>query len=172
MSLTLGQLDNDPEAFFRILAVRLFVSLQLTWRNPDNVREAVQETCLRLLRHRDSLHDETSLFSWANRVARNLLIDAKLRSDRVCTLAAEPYLPPAANRRTHHDLEALSNALNQLRTCDRDLLYLSYVSGLSADEVAQLHGCKAIAARQRLCRARQALKQLIEAREAGMAACC
>src|ERR1022692_3154635 len=49
-------------------------------RNPSDAEDAVQETFLRVLRHRDSLHEVRDQRVWLIRIVWNIVLDRKRRA--------------------------------------------------------------------------------------------
>ena len=97
---------------------------------------------------------------WLLQTARNLVGDAYRRRDR----EREGLRDLAASARPGEDPAhvELRHALSLLRRADREMIELHYWDGLSADEIAEVVGCRTAAAWKRLSRARAALRILLQ----------
>ncbi len=96
---------------------------------------------------------------WLLQTARNLVGDAYRKRDRERAGLRElaSATPPDASF-----LRAeLRVALSHLNRADREVLELFYWDGLTAEEIAEVVGCRTSAAWKRLSRARAALKGLL-----------
>lgn len=114
-----------------------------------------------------SLPDDVPSFQyWLLRVCKNLWID-HLRKQKYRTSSepperlADPVTPETAYIRDQEH-RALWNAIHSLPLRDRELVMLHYFSALPLTEIAPLLGISHAAARQRLSRLRQTLKQRLE----------
>ncbi|MGO4680505.1 RNA polymerase sigma factor [Microbacterium sp. 2MCAF23] len=97
---------------------------------------------------------------WLLQTARNLVGDAYRKRDR----EREGLRDLATAARPSDDLAHLElrHALSLLRRGDREVLELHYWDGLSADEIAEVVGCRTATAWKRLSRARAALRLLLQ----------
>jgi RNA polymerase sigma-70 factor, ECF subfamily len=97
---------------------------------------------------------------WLYKVARNLAVD-ELRKRRKLRLA-ETELNAFAAHELQEDHRSLRvrQALAQLPTGDRELLYLSGVDGLSAESIGHILGLRPGAVRMRLCRAHKRFRAI------------
>jgi RNA polymerase sigma factor (sigma-70 family) len=130
-----------------------------------------QETWLALARHAMKLPSDTRLAPWLYAVARNAYCSHRrwawvdvsrwLVVDHDDTLASPEASPEqvAVAEQTADDLDI---ALRRLRPCDREILLLHAVDGLDASEVAAILGLDPGAQRQRLSRARKALREQLD----------
>lgn len=97
---------------------------------------------------------------WLLQTARNVVGDAYRKRDR----EREGLRDLAATARPSDDLAhvELRHALSLLRRADREVLELHYWDGLSADEIAEVVGCRTATAWKRLSRARASLRLLLQ----------
>ncbi|GAB6856910.1 RNA polymerase sigma factor [Microbacterium xylanilyticum] len=97
---------------------------------------------------------------WLLQTARNLVGDAYRRRDR----EREDLRDLATASRPSDDLAhvELRHALSLLRRADREVLELHYWDGLSADEIAEVVGCRTATAWKRLSRARASLRAVLQ----------
>jgi len=139
-------------------------------RNSADAEDAVQETYLRVLRHRDSLEDIRDARVWLVRIVWNVVLDRKRRAktrpetDDIADLAR--LLPAAglsADDRVgaaqHH--EAVLRAVTRLPEKEQRVLILSAFEELSSVEIAKVLGTTESTVRSRLFRARNLLSTLL-----------
>jgi RNA polymerase sigma-70 factor, ECF subfamily len=134
--------------------------------------DVAQETFLRVWRHAGKYNTRLgSLTTWILTIARNQALtrlsqpvsrtEAPVSADTL-EIASDAPLPDEqlVARQREHRLQA---ALASLSAADRSLLSSSYVDGLDLAAVARIEGCSVGAAKVRLHRARERLKQILEA---------
>lgn len=97
---------------------------------------------------------------WLLQTARNLVGDAYRKRDREREGLRDLAIGARASDDPAH-IE-LRHALSLLRRADREVIELHYWDGLSADEIAEVVGCRTAAAWKRLSRARTALRMLLQ----------
>lgn len=132
----------------------------------------MQETWLRLARSAPQLPPETELRPWLFTVARNLyrshrrwsLLDSE-RLQQLGWLPADAVASPFDGALGNATERALQSALARLPLEQRELLLLCSVSGFEPGQAAEMLGISAVAARQRLARARAKLRESLEPRE-------
>ncbi len=140
-------------------------------RNSADAEDAVQETYLRVLRHRDTLNEIRDPRVWLVRIVWNVVLDRKRRSktrpetDDIADLAR--LLPAAglsAEERVssaqHH--ERVLRAVEKLPAKEQRVLILSAFEELSSVEIAHVLGTTESTIRSRLFRARKLLAGLLE----------
>jgi RNA polymerase sigma-70 factor (ECF subfamily) len=147
-------------------------------RNAADAEDAVQETYLRVLRHRDSLTDIREPRVWLVRIVWNVVLDRKRRlktrpeTDDVANLArllpaggltAEERIASAQ----HH--ASVLRAVGQLPEKEQRVLILSAFEDLSSVEIAQVLGTTESTVRSRLFRARNLLANLLSHARLGKA---
>ena len=139
-------------------------------RNSADAEDAVQETYLRVLRHRDSLNEIRDPRVWLVRIVWNVVLDRKRRSktrpetDDIADLAR---LLPASGQSAedrvssaqHH--ERVLRAVEKLPAKEQQVLILSAFEDLSSVEIAHVLGTTESTIRSRLFRARKLLAGLL-----------
>jgi RNA polymerase sigma-70 factor (ECF subfamily) len=134
--------------------------------------ELAQEAFLRAWQHLGRYRFEQGAFStWLYTIARRLALNELDRAGRRLQDAAgdAPPDPPCAQpgpaQALHQQQQraALQAALRRLPTADRSVLALAYVHELSLAELARIEGCSEAAAKARLHRARQHLREALPA---------
>ena len=140
-------------------------------RNQADAEDAVQEAFLRVLRHRDSIHDIRDHRVWLIRIVWNVVLDRKRRAkvrpetDDVTELAR--ILPAggltaeerAAAAQHHARMLAL---VDSLPAKEREVLMLSAFEELSSVEIASVLGTTESSVRSRLFRARNLMADMLD----------
>lgn len=155
----LGTLFDRHHRGVHALCVRLS-------HDPDLADDIVQEVFLRVWRYARSFRGRSMFRTWLYRLAYNACSDLQRqhaewqRHSELDTLPSEPPSEELANR--HVILEA---ALSRLAPAHRAVLVLSRFHGLGYEEIGRIVGCSSGAARVRLHRAINELRQLYFALE-------
>lgn len=131
----------------------------------QDVEEVVSDAFLALWRHREELIPEKGVKSWLAAVARNRAID-RLRSSPLTSLpldAAEeaPGTSPDQELEQRMSAARLWSAVERLGPPDDVLVTRFYYEGDRLKDIAAGLGLSVPAAKTRLCRARQKLKQIL-----------
>src|ERR1700739_4247104 len=139
-------------------------------RNPADAEDAVQETFLRVLRHRDTLDEVRDQRVWLIRIVWNIVLDRKRRAktrpetDDVADLARVlPANGISAEERAaaaQHHAHVLA-CVEQLPPKEREVLQLSAFEELSSVEIAAVLGITESSVRSRLFRARNLMAGLL-----------
>jgi RNA polymerase sigma-70 factor (ECF subfamily) len=131
----------------------------------------VQEVFLRVLRHRDSLHDVRDQRVWLVRIVWNIVLDRKRRTktrpetDDITELAR--VLPAAGMSAEERAAAAQHHAhvlglVDHLPAKEREVLMLSAFQELTSVEIASILGITESSVRSRLFRARNLMADLLE----------
>src|ERR1700733_15092364 len=165
---------GDHLAFGRIVVAhqdRIFAYLGRMGLDSAMAEDVAQETFLRVWRHAGKYNSRLgSLTTWILTIARNQALarlsrpvsqtEAPVSADTL-EIASDTPLPDeqlVAMQRQHR----LQAALAGLSAADRSLLSSSYIDGLDLAAIANIEGCSIGAAKVRLHRARQRLRQILE----------
>ncbi|HEX5042611.1 MAG TPA: RNA polymerase sigma factor [Candidatus Polarisedimenticolaceae bacterium] len=139
----------------------IFRFLQAATRDRTLAEDLTQEVFVRVVRGLERYDPRERDLAWLFRIARRLLLDHGRTEQRRPRLVREeevvlPPVPPVA-------LEGLSlaEALSSLPTSERDAFLLREVGGLGYDEIASATGGTAAAVRNRIFRARDALRRAL-----------
>lgn len=140
-------------------------------RNAADAEDAVQETFLRVLRHRDTLDEVRDHRVWLIRIVWNIVLDRKRRAksrpetDDVDELSR--VLPSAglsaeqiAAAAQHH--ARVLACVDKLPVKERQVLMLSAFEELSSVEIAGVLGITESSARSRLFRARNLMAEMLD----------
>jgi RNA polymerase sigma factor (sigma-70 family) len=145
----------------------LFNYLYRLTNDRETSEDLTQTVFERLLKYRGSYQPSQPFRAWVYQLARNVHADhwhrrEKLRAADVDEVERTGGLRSAAFSQlrisTHHD--ELHEALAQLPTNQREILVLHRFQGFAYDEIGQLLGCTAEAARVKAHRALQALRKV------------
>jgi len=139
-------------------------------RNPADAEDAVQETYLRVLRHRDTLDEVRDHRVWLIRIVWNIVLDRKRRAktrpetDDVAELArvlpSNGLSAEAMAAAAQHHAQVLA-CVEQLPPKEREVLQLSAFDELSSVEIAAVLGITESSVRSRLFRARNLMAGLL-----------
>lgn len=134
--------------------------------------ELAQEAFIRVWQHLDRYRVEQGAFStWLYTIARRLALNELDRAGRRLQDSTGDSPPDAACEQLgpeqflqgQQQRTALLEALRSLPMGDRSVLALAYVHDLSLADVARIEGCSEAAAKARLHRARQRLREALPA---------
>lgn len=139
-------------------------------RNAADAEDAVQEAFLRVLRHRDTLHEVRDHRVWLIRIVWNVVLDRKRRqktrpeTDDVADLARVlPMDGLSAEQRAsaaQHHAHVLA-CVDKLPSKERQVLLLSAFEELSSVEIASALDITESSVRSRLFRARNLMADLL-----------
>ena len=147
---------------------RLFGFLRGLLGSPGAAEDMVQETFLRVLRHRESYREGRAFMPWLLGIARNVAWAHLERQGRMPASEMPELAAAGSLERRHLERERadrLSRALSELPAKDREVLLLSYFDGFKHREIAELVGSSPGAVKVRIHRARQALRQHLDPQE-------
>lgn len=140
-------------------------------RNAADAEDAVQETFLRVLRHRDALGEVRDHRVWLIRIVWNIVLDRKRRaktrpetedvSDLARVLPATGLSAEERAAAAQHHARMLG-LVDRLPIKEREVLVLSAFEELSSVEIAAVLGVTESSVRSRLFRARNIMADLLE----------
>ena len=139
-------------------------------RNPADAEDAVQETFVRVLRHREMLAEVRDRRVWLIRIVWNIVLDRKRRTktrpetDDVAELTrvlpskglSAEQIAAAAEHHAH-----VLACVEQLPVKEREVLMLSAFEELNSVEIAAVLGITESSVRSRLFRARKLVAELL-----------
>jgi len=143
-------------------------------RNTVDAEDVVQETFLRVLRHRQKLGGIQDMRVWLVRIAWNHALDRKRRqrtmspqeeaAELASTVASvEPRADAVLIAAQGH--ARILQAIDRLPRKEREVLLLSAMEELEIVEIAAVLGTTESSVRSRLFRARQRLRERLQIRE-------
>jgi len=165
-----NSIDERQRRFDLLIDDGLFTQL---WRHADSltlVREdaedLLQETLVAAFQKLDQLRDARKLRPWLMSILRSRFLN-HVRSIRRHQARKEVMKLVLAEDGPDDDVEAVSQALQQLPGHQRWLLTSHYIEGISTAELAAAEGTTTSNIRQRLHRARRALLDALRSIAAG-----
>jgi RNA polymerase sigma-70 factor (ECF subfamily) len=168
-ALVEGDLTGLAELYRRHMANVHALCYRLTG-SAEAADDMVQETFLRVVRHRASFRGQARFTTWLYRIARNVCID-HLQSSQRRRRARERYRVVTGNAghvqapEPPEDVRALARALARLSHEKREALVLSRYYDLSHTEIADIVGCSVGAVKVRVHRALKDLRGMVEVME-------
>lgn len=136
----------------------LFRMCMVILGNRQDAEDAVQDTFAKYLKTRPVFHEAEHEKAWFLRVAENRCRDKRRAASFRRTVSLEELGEYAE---TPEESEALSR-LAELPPRSRSVLYLHYVEGYKAREIAQLLHIREGAVKTALCRGREALRKKLK----------
>jgi len=170
--------DGDERAFEEIMIASERRVALLAWRilgDAEEVKEATQETFLRVFRHLRRFDETLDFFGWLFRIAVNVCRDIEKRHRRRWIFAPfEHALSVASSARgayetviANDDAALLTRAIDALPRKERLAVILREVEEMPTDEVAAILGVSPATVRVQVSKARAKLRIWIEARRGG-----
>ncbi len=165
----MGRFCEGDNAAFRALFSRLAPSVQRfvrsMLRQPALVEDVTQATFLSVIRSRDRYVRGANVARWVLSIAANAARDVLRRQSlgvEQLTATGEQLERPAETAQSDPGLrKRLEGALAKLPASQREVVVLHKVEGLLFEEVAEVLGISATAARIRAHRGYERLKELL-----------
>ena len=158
--------EGDAAAFEMLVrrhAASLFRLARSIVREDQLAEEVVQDTLIKAHRHLATFRGDSKVSTWLSSICYRTAID-QTRSKRLRVVSIEAV--GEQGRPDEVDLRlALSDALDELPSDEREAFYLVQVLGYSREEAASIVGVPASTMRSRVARARQRLAQSLTALE-------
>jgi RNA polymerase sigma-70 factor (ECF subfamily) len=139
--------------------------------DPEEARDIVQITFVRVWEHRQEFRDRWSPNTWIYRIATNLTIDhlrARQRRDRAMVVAGSTLRAVDSERKSLAELqqrevgEILLKLIDCLSDRQRAVFVLRMIEGFDTQEVARILGCRVSTIRNHLFVARRKLRRELE----------
>lgn len=139
-------------------------------RNAADAEDAVQETFLRVLRHRETLGEVRDHRVWLIRIVWNIVLDRKRRAktrpetddvnDLARVLPANGLSAEQRSAAAQHHAHVLG-CVDRLPAKEREVMVLSAFEELTSVEIASVLGITESSVRSRLFRARNLMAELL-----------
>ncbi|MGZ8850398.1 MAG: RNA polymerase sigma factor [Thermoanaerobaculia bacterium] len=163
---------GDTSAFEEIMYATERRVAQLCWRilgDAEDVKDAVQETFLRVFRFLDQYHEDRDFFGWLFRITVNVSRDTERRRRRWRLFGPMNGVEPIAKvaladdaLSAGDDLALLTRAIDALPRKQRLAILLRDVQEMPTEEVAEILGTKTTTLRVTISKARAKLRQWME----------
>ncbi|MGC1781648.1 MAG: RNA polymerase sigma factor [Acidobacteriaceae bacterium] len=145
-------------------------------RNASDAEDAVQDTFLRVLKHRGKLASVENPRIWLIRIVWNLALDRKRRmrsaslieeAEELLRNRASGETPAAEALRSAESCARILRLIDKLPRKEREVLRLSAMEELGTAEIAAILQTTESSVRSCLFRARQHLRERLDAEERG-----
>jgi RNA polymerase sigma factor (sigma-70 family) len=164
--------SGDSRAFEeRMIATERRVAL-LAWRilgDAEEVKDALQETFLRLFRHLKRYDEDRDFHGWLARITINVCRDLERgRRRRRIFAPLDDAIAHATNERVEdavgarRDAALVSRAIDDLPERERLVIILRDVEGMTTEEAAQVLGNTSATIRVQLSRARAKVRRWVD----------
>ena len=167
-----GPFVFNAEVAIRVATITVY-SLSSTWKckfQESDKKEIIAEAVAKAWSHRESYNPARASFqTWVGRIARNTMLDHMRKAkSRECSPAQVQDIKTSKSPDTlmmeSEGLEFILQAVHSLPKEYRNIiLFLS--EGKRTQEIAKILGCSTNAASIRCCRARKALRELLQKNE-------
>ena len=158
---------GDNAAFEEIMVLTERRVAQIAWRilgDTEEVKDAMQETFLRVFRYLGRFDEKKDFTAWLARITVNVCIDLRRRRKPSVELSDVAFDAASAEddliNRSNRAL--LGRAIDTLAPRERAAILLHDVEGLPTHEVAAALGNGVATVRVQLSRARAKLKKIVE----------
>ncbi|HEV8659192.1 MAG TPA: sigma-70 family RNA polymerase sigma factor [Thermoanaerobaculia bacterium] len=164
--------SGDHRAFEDLMIATERRVANLSWRilgDAEEVKEAVQETFLRVFRYLERYDEERDFHAWLARITINVCrdLDRRRRKRRIFTPLDDA--PPQAGGgaldeavAARGDVALVGRAIESLPERERLAIILRDVEGLSTEEVAEILGNTPSTVRVQLSKARAKVRAWVE----------
>jgi RNA polymerase sigma-70 factor (ECF subfamily) len=153
---------GDSRAFEELMIASERRVANVAWRilgDAEEVKEAVQETFLRVFKHLKRYDESRDFFGWLYRIAVNVCrdLDARRRRRRIFS-PLDDALPMITPPRTNDDAAMLRRAIDTLPERERLAIILRDIEELSTEDVAAILGNTPATVRVQISKARAKLR--------------
>jgi RNA polymerase sigma factor (sigma-70 family) len=130
----------------------------------DTALDLVQETFIKAFARRDQCREPDKFRSWLFRIFRNTMLDwaKNVRRSEVSILDVDDPADEHDFAERHALREAIGDALAAIPPILREAFLLRHALGHSYEEIAEIAGTSLSAAKMRVARAREALREALD----------
>lgn len=163
----------DLTALVETYSATLFRVAHSVLRSPTEAEDVVQDVFMRVLEHQQSLPAVRDMRVWLIRIAWNLALDRKRRirpeqmDERFAGTLVAPTVPADQRLAEVRKLSAALAEIEKLPRGERHVLLLSAADEMGTAEIAEVLGRSESAVRALLFRARNRLRQRLDAKGTG-----
>ncbi len=160
-----GALQGDETAWQSIYEKyhrKVYIVAKGILLDAQDAEDAVQETFLQIYQNLPRFRRESKFSTWVFRIAVNTAIQISRRRKGKEVPLEEALQVPYPKEVWNPTADQIHSALARLRPPDRAILVLIYWEGLSLSEAGEILSCNANAAKTRLHRARERLREILE----------
>jgi len=171
---------GDIEAFEKLIETHEKKVFNIALRmmgNSEDAKDMAQETFIRVYRSLGDFKEQSSLSTWIYRITTNicldelrkrknkkvLYIDDNIKSDdgEIKRDIVSDDLTPEEKVERDEIKRMLNSAINDLSDEHRTVIILRDIQGFSYKEISDITNCPEGTVKSRICRARQALKEIL-----------
>jgi RNA polymerase sigma-70 factor, ECF subfamily len=171
-----GKRAESLRSFAENYQARILMLARRLLGNQEDARDALQEILIQVDQSMPKFKGESSLYTWAFRLATNCCLNYKRRlgrrksyapldqglRDAVLLPIAQADNNPDTSCRARFRTHVVEQALVKLPETQRAVLVLSDLEDMTASEIAQVLQISVNVVKSRLRRARAALKRIVE----------
>lgn len=153
---------GDSRAFEELMIASERRVANVAWRilgDAEEVKEAMQETFLRVFRHLRRYDEQRDFFAWLYRIAVNVCrdLEGRRRRRRIFT-SLDDAQAMTTQPRTNDDVAQLRRAIDTLPERERLAIILRDIEELSTEDVAEILGNTPATVRVQISKARAKLR--------------
>ncbi len=177
-----GDLDAYQE-LVRLCQTKVFRVIRGYHRDPEDAREVLQDTFLKVYTARQTWERKTSFSAWLYRIAINASIDRYRRGDRGKTTSLEDIVEtqvhksvsgessrtPIDRLRDQERRRILEDAVRRLPDRQREVISLRYFGDMRLEEIAEVLDCPLGTVKSNLHKAVFALKGILMGKKEALA---
>jgi RNA polymerase sigma-70 factor, ECF subfamily len=169
-------LAGNTDAFGQLVVRyqdRLYHSLMLMVKSPEDARDLSQEAFVHAFRKLDSFRGDSQFYTWLFRIAVNATISFRRKAVRQKTTSVETAREaagiepvdhrggsrPSGRMEVREEQELVRRALSELSEEFRQAIVLTEIEGMSYEDAAEAVGCPIGTIRSRIHRARNELRE-------------
>jgi RNA polymerase sigma-70 factor (ECF subfamily) len=149
------------EASFQSIGAEITKYFRTRLKGNALAEDLTQEVFLRIHKNIDSLKDIRNINAWIYKIARNVLVDHVRSSSVRLTSTNLDDMDLVAENKTHTPEFPLRSMIEQLPEPYREALILTSFDGWKQNELAERQGISLPAAKSRVQRGRQMLKEIM-----------
>jgi len=153
---------GDSRAFEELMILSERRVANVAWRilgDAEEVKEAMQETFLRVFRHLKRYDENRDFFGWLYRIAVNVCRDLdQRRRRRRMFMPIDDAMQLSTQPRTNDDVQMLRRAIDTLPERERLAIILRDIEELSTEDVAEILGNTPATVRVQISKARAKLR--------------
>ena len=161
--------SGDSRAFETIMLATERRIASLAWHilgDAEEVKEALQETFVRVFRHLDRYDEQRDFFGWLYRIAVNVCRDLDSRRRRWRLFLPIEHAAEARAREVDFvmkdDIARMMRAIDTLPQKERFAIILRDIEELPTDEVASILGSSPATVRVQISNARAKIRKFME----------
>jgi len=133
--------------------IRRIISLK---KGPEDAEDLAQKVFIKVLEHKNTFRNQSSVFTWLYRITMNTIIDELRRGEnrKLNEIKVQEALLVSRDFTSNVEMRIdLSRALNRFNELDREIITLRFFIDCTLEEIASIVGMRKSAVKNRLYRA-------------------